>query len=35
MCQIRNAYEEQIVAMIRNDKTTVYVNFNDLNQFDR
>lgn len=33
--RLRNTYEEQIVAMIRNDKTTVYVNFADLNSFDR
>jgi len=32
---LRNTYEEQIVAMIRNDKTTVYVNFADMNAFDR
>jgi DNA replication licensing factor MCM6 len=31
----RNTYEEQIMAMIRNDKTTIYVNFADLNQYDR
>lgn len=33
--RLRNTYEDQILAMIRNDKTTVYVNFADMNQFDR
>lgn len=33
--RLRSTYEEQIVTMIRNDKTTVYVNFADLNHFDR
>ena len=33
--RVRNTYEEQIMTMIRNDKTTVYVDFTDINQFDR
>lgn len=33
--RIRTLYEEQIVAMIRNDRTTVYVDFAHINDFDR
>ena len=33
--RLRTAYEEQIVTMIRNDKTTIYVDFAHTNSFDR